>query len=472
MNIDLPPPALLAFFFMTQIMKRNLRFLVYHADRLHFAQIGDSCLEQVFEILQQLPTGRSPTQDQLLQVFDCVKAFLPQLSFVIEGDLVLVDWKSVIFPGIDGKRRTLKILLPDGQGQEAFAKYIENQGDLFIFEVVGTNEVVEIPLANILDHTQPPSDVLQRYKDDLAAKKAAAEEAARAAEEAARAAEEAARAAEEAARAAEKSMADRQKRSAVLPPTYPRFSDFFLHILFNLCLTKGVVIGFTLEFNHLFLEALSVDEERQTGLPGVSEGNSPDFETFKKKYNECFAGKFVYPRPQPKYYPFLSDRLLQILYHLSVRCNITIQLEYAFNLLVFRLLSFGDQTQFQLPQLSEKERKNFEVFKKKFNTEMGGNRICSKTTRSQEPSGIPENKKRLFEWYVFVYGFDTDLTPEEIRAFLMRSEELNQLLANKMESIVEALSLPNSYWTQLEYGVVATPNLASPMFHHLLERRK
>ena len=146
------------------------------------------------------------------------------------------------------------------------------------------------------------------------------------------------------------------------------------------------------------------------------------------------------------------------------------------------MLSFGDQTQFQLPKLSEEERKNFEVFKKKYNTEMGGNRICSKTTRSQESSGIPENQKRLFEWYVFVYGFDTDLTPEEVRAFLVRSEkseersekseEKNQLLATNMATLVEALSLPDSYWTQPEHGVEVKQNLSSPMFHHLVLRRQ
>jgi hypothetical protein len=478
MDSQLSPVAILSLLFMQQIMKRKYQFLVYHNGRLHLTQISRYCLQESLVIFGQIPEDQELSQEMLNHILQCMRVVFQQLSFVIDGQLVYVDWIDVVFAGEPGRRRTLKISLPDGQ--IAFAKYTGNRGDLFIFEVVGTNEVVEIPLANILDHTQPPSVVLQRYKDDLAAKKAAAEEAARAAEKAAQAAEEAARAAEEAAeeaaraaQAAKKSMADRQKRSAVLPPTYPILSDFSLHILFNLCLTKGVVIGFTLVFNHLFLEPLSFDEERQTELPGVSEGNPPsDFEIFKEQYNKFFAGKFIYPRPQPKYYPFLSDHLLQILYHLSVRCNITIEFEYYFNLLVFRLLSFGDQSKSQLPQLSEEEREKFEVFKMKYNTEMGGNLIRSKTTRSQEPSGIPENQKRLFEWYVFVYGFDTDLTPEEVRVFLMRSEEINQLLATNMATLVEALSLPDSYWTQLEHGVKVIQNLSSPMFHHLVLRRQ
>ena len=168
---ELPQTALLAFFFMTQIMKRKLRFLVCHNGRLHFAQISDFCLQQVSDILQQLPPDQSPTPEQLIQVLDFVKAFLPQLSFNIERELVLVDWKDVVFAGQAGKRRTLKVKLSNGEN--VFAKYTGNQNDLFIFEVIGTDEVVEIPLQNILDHTQPSSEVLEKYKLDLAAKKAA-----------------------------------------------------------------------------------------------------------------------------------------------------------------------------------------------------------------------------------------------------------------------------------------------------------
>lgn len=456
-----PPAGLLeylvpVFFLITALFRNNVAFLVFCDGRLEWLMLDQRMIDAVRELRHQIPIDQIDWHRLCQHFFSQFQ----QLPFYLHQRIQGIDWNDVIF-----FRRTMQVRLQDGS--LVYARYIEDFGEMpcdqsgknehhIRCQIRGTDEEVVIPISAIVNHMPSRKDV-DEYLKKLAQQQAE---------------KEAARAAEEAERLEKKRIADIKKRSAVLPPTYPRLSDFFLQILFNLCMTKGVVIGFTLEFNHLFLELLSFDEERQTGLPGMSEGNSPDFESFKKKYNECFAGKFIYPRPQPKYYPLLSDHLLQILYHLSVRCNIAIQLEYAFNLIVFRLLSFGDQTQFQLPQLSEEEREKFEVFKTKYNTEMGGNWIRSKTTRSQEPSGIPENQKRLFEWYVFMYDFDTALTPEEVRVFLMRSEEINQRLAKNMESDVEALSLPNSYWTQPKHGVVAIPNLASPMFHHLSVRRQ
>ena len=272
---------------MTQIMKRNLRFLVYHAGRLHFAQIEDSCLEQVFDILQQLPPDHSPTQDQLLQVLDCVKAFLPQLSFVIEGDLVLVDWKDVVFQGEPGKQRTLKVLLPDGQ--EAFAKYIANRGDLFIFDVIGTNEVVEIPLANILDHAQPTQKMLIKYDSDLQAKKAA--ELASQREEELRCQEFEIRKAK--APFLQFSMAlPRENGNHVLYP-FLEYGD--LLVLFLLCQRFGFQLGNNYPFNNLVIRFLACGSQKNFfhEVPQLTVSEETNFKEFATKYNDMLMGNVM-----------------------------------------------------------------------------------------------------------------------------------------------------------------------------------
>jgi hypothetical protein len=151
-------------------------------------------------------------------------------------------------------------------------------------------------------------------------------------------------------------------------------------------------------------------------------------------------GAIVDKSSPQRYYPLLSDHLLQILYHLSVRCKVKIGFEYKFNLLIFRLLSFGDQSQFPLPQLSEEKKTEFESFKTKYNNEMVGRVICSKTARYK----VPES-----------------------------SEELKQSSDGRSSKSVEALSLPDSYWIQPEEGVeVRELKSGNPMFHHLLTNRK
>jgi len=276
----LPTHALLAFFFMTQIMERKFVFLVYHNGRLHFAQIHESCLQQVYDILQQLPPGQSPTSVQLLQVLDCVKAFLPQLSFNIEGDLVLVDWKDVIFAGEPGKRRTLKVRLLDGR--EVYAKYVGNRDELFIFEVIGTDEVVELPLQNILDHTQPSSDVLEKYKLDLAAKKAAE-------------------------LASQRDFENRKAKAPFLqfPMALPRENGYHvsypflergdLLVLFLLCQRFGFQLGNNYPFNNLLIrfQACGPQEKFFHEVPQLTESENEAFKVFERTYMENFMGNVM-----------------------------------------------------------------------------------------------------------------------------------------------------------------------------------
>lgn len=280
----LSQPSLLAFFLMTQIIERKLRFLVYHNGRLHFAQISDFCLQQISEILQQLPPDQSPTPEQLIQVLECVKAFLPQLSFNIERELVLVDWKDVVFAGQPGKRRTLKVKLSNGEN--VFAKYTGNQGELFIFEVIGTDEVVEIPLQNILDHTQPSSEVLEKYKLDLAAKKAAELASQREQE-------------------LKNQKFENRKAKAIclqfpmaLPREntnhvlYPFLERFDLLVLFRLYQRFGYQLGTNYIFNNLLIrfQACGPQEKFFHEVPQLTVSEEETFKEFENKYNQELMG--------------------------------------------------------------------------------------------------------------------------------------------------------------------------------------
>jgi hypothetical protein len=302
----------------------------------------------------------------------------------------------------------LKISLPDGQ--IAFAKYTGNRGDLFIVEELVTKEVFEIPLQNILDHSQPPPDVLQRYKDDLAAKKAAAEKAARAAEKAARAAEEAARAAEEAARAAEEakqksqaSKAQMMKRGKInefpeIQRNYPLFSPEFMLILFLLCKRFGIEIGFGYRFN-LIVRRLA----------------------YFVRCSECFVRRSDYQHDQPNSPPQnLPEEYNKALKDFMEKCT---------------------------SQFPEEVIKSFEAFVEGYMKQVVGLVIVSRTIRFQQ-SNLPDKSRGLFEIHCH-QNQNYSPTQADVDSFLSKSD-----VKFAVTILENPLALPDIYWTQEEFGVL------------------
>lgn len=406
--------ATFALLLILQIMRRQLKFLVFHDGRLYFLEISRFCLTTTIDIIHQFPDLQRLSNEELEEILRCLKASFIQLSFMIDGQLVYVDWEDVVFQGEPGKQRTLEISLPDGQ--IAFAKYTGNRGDLFIFEVVGTNEVVEIPLANILDHTQPPSEVLQKYKDDLVAKKAAAEKAARAAEEAARAAEEAKRAAEEAARATEEAkqhseaykaqMMERGKICAFpkIQRNYPLFTPEFMLILFFICKKIGIEIGFGYRFNLIVRRLVFFvrRSESQHDQPSSPSQNLPE------EYNKA-------------------------------------------------LKEFMEKCTSQIPK---EDIKAFEAFVEKYMSQFVGRVIRSRTIRFQlfiapKESRIPEYLHRVFEYHCHLTK-NYSPTQADVDAFLRQGDEYFSRLAEEMITRSEnPLTLSDEYWTNWrEFGVL------------------
>ena len=161
-----------------------------------------------------------------------------------------------------------------------------------------------------------------------------------------------------------------------------------------------------------------------------------------------------------RYYPNFSIPALQVLFLLCRRFKIVPDFTYQFNLIVLRLLPLGDQSRFLLPQLSDEDQKDFEAFQQKYNAEMVGQVIKSKTGRFQESqaSSLPDHLRRLLEYYCLrkqiVYP-----SQKQVDFFLKGTNTyLNiyfKVLATNMSTTSgNVLEFPDSYWTQSEFGVV------------------
>ena len=276
----LPPFTRLSFFFMMQIIKKEFLFLIYHNGRFHFAQISRSCLDQINDLLQQLPSDQSMVAEQLIPFLELLKAFLPELSFNIDGRDVSVPWSNVIFEGEPGKRRTLKILISDDEW--VFAKYLGNQKDLFSFEIRGTNQMIQIPLKSILDHTHPSEAVLKKYDTDIQAKQDSCVKK----------------------ELQRQDFEERKKCAPVLrfPLTLPRKKgdDFcypFLEygdllVLFYLCSILKVKLGTNYLFNNLLIRFLACGSQKNffDEVPQLTQTEEQLFNEFQKLYNDTYMG--------------------------------------------------------------------------------------------------------------------------------------------------------------------------------------
>ena len=275
--------ATFALLLILQIMRRQPKFLVFHDGRLHFLEISLFCLNTTIDIINQSPDLQGLSNEALEEILLCLKASFQQLSFMIERQLVFVDWEDVVFQGEPGKQRTLKISLPDGQ--IAFAKYTGNRGDLFIVDELVTKEVFEIPLANILDHTQPPSEVLQKYKDEVTAKIASQRDQELIYGEIQR----------------RKSIAICLQFPLALPRNnrehawYPSFQDLDFIVLFFLCQRYGFQLGNNYPFNNFLIrfQACGPQQKFVHEVPLLTASEQEAFKDFERIYIDTFMGNVM-----------------------------------------------------------------------------------------------------------------------------------------------------------------------------------
>ena len=275
--------ATFALLLILQIMRRQPKFLVFHDGRLHFLEISLFCLNTTIDIINQSPNLQGLSNEALEEILLFLKAFFQQLSFVIDDQLVFVDWENVVFQGEPGKQRTLKISLPDGQ--IAFAKYTGNCGDLFIVEELVTKEVFEIPLQNILDHSQPPSEVLQKYKDEVTAKIASQRDQELIYGEIQR----------------RKSIAICLQFPLALPRNnrehawYPSFQDLDFIVLFFLCQRYGFQLGNNYPFNNFLIrfQACGPQQKFVHEVPLLTASEQEAFKDFERIYIDTFMGNVM-----------------------------------------------------------------------------------------------------------------------------------------------------------------------------------
>jgi hypothetical protein len=163
-------------------------------------------------------------------------------------------------------------------GREVYAKYVGNRHQLFIFEVIGTDEVVEvvevveIPLQNILDHTQPSSDVLEKYKHELASQRELE---------------------------LRRAQAPVIRFPLILPRSshycYPSLTYENLVVFFLLCEEHKFELGFNYLFNLVLIRFLACGPQEKFfhEVPQLTRSEQEAFQSFERRYNDFFMGNVM-----------------------------------------------------------------------------------------------------------------------------------------------------------------------------------
>lgn len=149
-------------------------------------------------------------------------------------------------------------------------------------------------------------------------------------------------------------------------------------------------------------------------------------------------------------YPLFSEVSMKVLFLLCKRFGIALDFTYQFNLLVRRLVCLGDQSIYSSPQLAEEDQDAFMAFMERYMNQFVGRVIVSNTIRFQQ-SNLPDNKRGLFEIHCY-RNQNYSPTQEDVDFFLSKSDEFFDKFA--VTILENALSLPDTYWTQAEFGVL------------------
>jgi hypothetical protein len=443
------------FLLISLVSEGNVAFLVHHNDQIQWLFLHEMIVSMLMRLQSFLPQNRDQIDWQRL-----CQNFLeqyPKLLFMVGiGEVSEIEWEHVIFI-----RQTMLVQLEDGR--EVLAKYIETVGDRILCEVRGTGEEVIIPISAIKNHNQSRSSV-EEFDKAFAQRKAAAEKA------------------EEVRQQSEAFKILNKEKGKIISGTYPILTKLTLQFIYHLCIRCNVKLGFTEAFNRLLSDFLDPKGEikmlkfsDEICLVEMSSEEQANFKEFETEYTSNFAGTIIHCFDKNEY-PDFSDHLIRILYHLCKRCNIKIGFKHRFNLLVDRLLSFGDQTPTQLPPLPEEKKAEFEAFKTMYTDEMVGKIKCSRKGRHQEQRSleISGKFKRMLEYHLSIYGSDD--IDEDINGFLTfyKDKFRYDTMIVRMKTHVQALSLPDSYWLQPEQGVeVRKLKSRFPMpYHHLIRDRK
>lgn len=147
-------------------------------------------------------------------------------------------------------------------------------------------------------------------------------------------------------------------------------------------------------------------------------------------------------------YPLFSEVSMKILFFLCKRFGIALDFTYQFNLLVRRLVCLGDQSNFQ--ELAEEDQEAFMAFMERYMNQFVGRVIVSNTIRFQQ-SNLADKLRGLFEIHCH-RNQNYSPTQADVDSFLSKGDEFFAKFAATISE--NALALPDTYWTQAEFGVL------------------
>jgi hypothetical protein len=161
-------------------------------------------------------------------------------------------------------------------------------------------------------------------------------------------------------------------------------------------------------------------------------------------------GKIVsFPQIQ-RHYPLFSEVSMKVLFLLCKRFGIALEFTYQFNLLVRRLVCLGDQSIYFPLELSEEDQEDFMAFMETYMNQFVGRVIVSNTIRFQQ-SNLPDHLRGIFEIHCLQHQ-NYSPTQADVDSFFSKGDEFFDKFAATISE--NALALPDTYWTQAEFGVL------------------
>ena len=187
-------------------------------------------------------------------------------------------------------------------------------------------------------------------------------------------------------------------------------------------------------------------------------------EAYKAQMKE--RGKIVsFPQIQ-RNYPLLSEVSMKVLFLLCKRFGIALDFTYQFNLLVRRLVCIGDQSNFQ--ELAEEDQEAFMAFMERYMNQFVGRVIVSNTIRFQK-SNLADKLRGLFEIHCLRNKIYSP-TQADVDSFLSKGDEFFAKFAATISE--NELALPDTYWTQAEFGVLTKQKKGYGMLQFLFPMPK
>jgi hypothetical protein len=234
-----------------------------------------------------------------------------------------------------------------------------------------------------------------------------------------------------------------------------------------------VIIPISAIVNHILSKKDVSQYDENLAQQKAKEKAARDSEEAKKQSEDYKAqmrkrGEIVSYLQIQRNYPLFSEVSMKVLFLLCKWFGIALDFTYQFNLLVRRLVCLGDQSIYSSPQLAEEDQEAFMAFMEKYMNQIVGRVILSNTIRFQQ-STLPDHLRGIFEIHCH-RNQNYSPTQADVDSFLSKSDESFVKFAATISE--KALALPNTFWTQAEFGVLTKQKKGSGMCQFLFPMPK